>query len=285
MSFVERYQDGIASSLASGTNVFFWHPFYACSVFQRSQALNPSTQLKFLADKRNIYRGLSASILLLPWYPLMDSASTSLYKTIEKNIQRPLSERERFVASFAAGAFSAVAATPHAVAVIASQKSNNQRGALRSLLHVYKEAGVKGIYRGLVPTMVSSGLYYSCLLTSTPFIKKEVVTRIPGEGKTHEIACMLLAAALPATFFVTCTIPLDWIAVAKQNDPSGKVCKSARQALSMAYSKNGKGFWRIGLISNIFASIVDMAGYNFLKEFYLEKGHPFLEEGSIKNDG
>src|SRR5258708_3614150 len=103
-----RYKNEIATQAASLTTLPFWYPFFAKSIYERSQILQSKTpgnlsHTNFFANKMNYYRGISANLFLQPLYPYSQWLLTMLLEKIGIMYQRHPTLTEKAVAAFITG--------------------------------------------------------------------------------------------------------------------------------------------------------------------------------------
>jgi hypothetical protein len=272
MTIFESYRNQIATQAASLSILPLWYPFFAKSVYQRSQILKSKfpgdlSHSNFFQNKRNYYRGFTANLSMQPLYPLTDWMLGTLLDKIKQANQRDPNIGERLGAGFITGAATVAIANPYEVIVIASQK--HRETPYSSFKKVLKYSGVKGLYNGAIPMGGRNGLFLGGIFVATPALQEKMDQHIPGVGKTHDIATMVLASTIPASMYICVAIPLDFMAIMRQSDPSGKIHTSAFQAIKAAYHKHGKAAFRAGLGNRLLACTIEMAGFNILKNFYL----------------
>ncbi len=274
MTVSESYHSQIATQAASLSILPGWYPFFAKSIYQRSQILESKSpgdlsHSNFFKNKCNYYRGFTANLSMQPLYPLTDWMLGTLLNKIKQANQRDPNIVERLGAGFITGATTVALANPYEVTVIASQKYRET--PYSAFKKVLKYSGVKGFYTGSLPMAVRNGTFLSGLLVTTPALQEKINQHIPGVGKAHDIATMVLASTIPASMYICVAIPLDFMAIMRQSDPSGKIHISAFQAIKAAYHKHGKAAFRAGLGNRLLACTIEMAGFNLFKNFYLDK--------------
>lgn len=274
MTIPESYHSQIATQAASLSILPCWYPFFAKSVYQRSQIIESKSpgnlsHSTFFNNRRNYYRGLAANLSMQPLFPMTDWILGTLLKKIQQANQRDPNIAERIGAGFITGATTVILANPYEVTVIASQKY--RESSFKAFKRILRSSGVKGVYTGSLPMGIRNGTFISCLLVTTPALQKKINHWIPGSGKAHDIASMVLASVIPASAYTCVAVLLDFGAIMRQSDPSGKVYTSAFQAIQAAYHKHGRSAFKAGLGNRLFACTIEMAGFNLLKEFYLEK--------------
>ncbi len=274
MSIPESYYSQIATQAASLSILPGWYPFFAKSIYQRSQIIESKSpgnlsHSTFFNNKGNYYRGLTANLSMQPLFPMTDWILNTLLKKIQQANQRDPNIAERISAGFITGTTTVILANPYEVTVIASQKY--QESSYKAFKRVLNCSGVKGLYTGAIPMAIRNGTFISSLLVTTPALQKKINHLIPGSGKAHDIATMVLASTIPASAYICVVVPLDFMAIMRQSDPSGKVYTSALQTLKAAYHKHGRGAFKAGLGNRLIACTIEMAGFNLLKNFYLEK--------------
>lgn len=274
MNVSVSYHSQMATQLASLTVLPLWYPLFAKSLYQRSQIIESKapgdlSHSTFFNNKRNYYRGLSINLAMQPLFPLSDWVLNHLLKKIEQANQRDPNVAERMGAGFIAGASTVLFSNPCEVTLIASQKY--QENAYKAFKRVWKNSGARGFYTGSVPTAIGNGTYLSCLFVTTPFLQKQIHKQIPGSGKVHDMATMVLAATMPACAYISISVPIDLMSIMRQSDPERKIYTSAFQTIRAAYQKHGKAAFKAGLKNRLAASMIEMTGFNLLRNFYLEK--------------
>lgn len=274
-SFVHTYPRQIATQGASLSGLLLWHPFFAKSVYLRSQIMESKSpgdlsHSDFFKNKRNYYRGLPAALWMEPLFPATDWILGSLLKKIQQVAQRDPNIAERMGAGFVTGVTTIAVANPYEVTLITAQ--NKKEPVRKALMRIWKSSGPKGFYTGSVPMAVRNGSFGSSLLVAVPTLQKEIAPYIPGSGKAHEVVTMVLASTIPASIY-TCTlaVPVDFMAIMRQSDPSGKVYTSAFQTLKAAYNKHGLPAFKAGLGNRLTACIIQMAGLHLFRNYYLGK--------------
>lgn len=274
MTIHEIYHSQIATQAASLTILPVWWPFFSKSIFQRAQitqSISPNnlSHSTFFNNKRNYYRGITANLSMQPLFPITDWILTTLLKKIEEANHREPNIAERMGAGFITGTTTVILANPYEVTVIASQKY--EESSYKAFKRILKYTGVKGFYTGWLPMAIRNGTFASSLFVSTPLIHSQLNKLFTGSGKAHDIATMVLASTIPASAYLCVAVPLDLMAIMRQSDPSKKIYTSALQTLKAAYHKHGIGAFKAGLMNRLIACSIEMAGFNLLKNFYLEK--------------
>jgi hypothetical protein len=274
MTVFESYHRQIAIQAASLSILPGWYPFFAKSIYQRSQILESKSpgdlsHSNFFKNKCNYYRGFTANLSMQPLYPLTEWMLGVLLNKIKQVNQRDPNIVERVGAGFITGAATVALANPYDVIVIASQKyGQTPYSAFKKVL---KCSGARGLYTGALPMAVRNGTFVSSLLVATPVLQKKIDQHISGTGKVHDVAIMILASTIPASMYICVAIPLDFMAIMRQSDPLGKIHTSAFQAIKAAYHKHGRAAFKAGLGNRLLACTIEMAGFNLFKNFYLEK--------------
>lgn len=274
MTISESYYSQLATQAASLSILPLWYPFFAKSLYQRSQIIESKSpgdlsHSFFFNNKRNYYRGITANLCMQPLFPMTDWLLGFFLKTIKQVNQRDPNIAERIGAGFITGATTVVLANPYEVTVIASQ--NYRESAYKAFKRVLKGPGVPGLYKGWRPMAFRNGTFISSLLVATPALQEKIKHYIPGSGKAYEIATMILASTIPACGYICVAVPLDFMAIMRQSDPSGKIYTSSFQALGAAYQKHGVAALRAGLKKRLTACIIEITGFNWLKKFYLDR--------------
>lgn len=269
MTSSESYSSQIATQAASLSILPLWYPFFAKSVYKRSQIIESLSPSTFFKNKRNYYKGLTANLAMQPLFPLTDWALENLLEKIQQATQREPNAAERIFAGFITGTTTVAIANPYGVTVIASQRY--QENAYKAFKRVINSTGVKGLYTGSFPMAIRNGSFVSSLLVTTPDLQEKIKHLIPGSGKAYNITTMVLASTLPAATYIFVAAPLDLMANMRQSDPSCKLYSSALHTLKAAYQKHGKGAFKVGLGNRLLACTIEMAGFNLLKNYYSEE--------------
>lgn len=271
MSTLTPYQNQMATQMASLSALPLWYPFFAKSIYQRSQVMQSKvpgdlSHSTFFKNRWNYYRGITANLPMQPLYPLTDWVLGGLLQKIGQANQRDPNIGERLGAGFITGAMTAVFANPYEVTIIAAQKHSEK--PYRAFKRVLNDSGVKGFYKGSLPMGVRNGTFLGNLLITTPALQKGLDPHIPGSGTMHDIVTTILASTIPASIYICIAVPLDFMAIMRQSDPSGRVYASAFQAMNAAYHKHGKSAFKAGLSHRLVACIIEMAGFNLFRNFY-----------------
>jgi hypothetical protein len=269
--FIETNKNEIAVQAASLTILPAWYPFFAKSLYQRSQILESKvpgdlSHSTFFLKKHNYYRGISANLTMQPLFPLAEWLLTTLLKKTQQINQRDPVLAEKFAAGFITGSTTALVANPYEATVIASQKHSEP--PYKSFMRILRTSGVKGFYTGILPMSIRNGTFLSGLFVTSPELKKLIETRIPGSGTAHYVASTALGSAIPATIFTGIAIPLDLAAVMRQSDPNKEKFHSTIQALKQAHAKHGIAAFKAGALLRLFACVIEMTGFNLLNDGY-----------------
>lgn len=270
----DKYKKAIAVQAASLTALPFWYPFFARSLYERSQILQSKTpgnlsHSNFFANKMNYYRGISANLMLQPLFPYSQWLLGTLLGKIEQMYQRHPTMTEKALAAFITGASSVMIANPYEATVIAAQQQ--QTSPVRAFLHVLKQSGVKGFYTGALPMAIRNGTFVSGLFVTSPELQQRLEQRLPGSGWTHKFLTTSLASVIPGAIFTFVALPTDLAAVMRQADPCGKVHKSAIQALQAAYKMHGLSAIRAGALMRLLASTIELSVFNLVNMGIQEK--------------
>lgn len=273
MTISETYRNQMATQAASLTILPAWYPFFATSLYQRSHIIESKlpgdlSHSIFFKNRRNFYRGITANLSMQPLFPITDWILGSLLQKIKQVNQREPNLAERMGAGFITGAFTVLLANPYEVTVLASQR--NETGPYKAFQRVMNTSGIRGLYTGAIPMGLRNGTFISLLYVTTPVLYEKLDNHVPGTGKTHTVATMILASTIPASIYICVAIPLDFMAIMRQSDPSGKVYRTAFQAIKAAYNKHGVAAFKAGLANRLIACTIEMAGFNLLKNYYTE---------------
>lgn len=271
MAFFEKHKASFIAQAASLSILGGWYPFFAKSMYERSQIiaskspgdLSHSTSFRY-------YRGLSANLLLQPLFPLTNSLYTKIVNEIETSDdlieKRPITTLERVGASFMVGASTSLVANPYEVLILASQK--NKTSPYNAAQIVFQQSGMKGFYTGTIPTAIRNGLFYTSIITLVPTIKKSIDPWMVGSGPLHETMSTIVASTIPACLFLSVAVPIDLAAMMRQSDPSRQQFTSGFHAIQCAYKKHGIASLKTGLRMRLLGCIIEFAGFNLFYDFY-----------------
>jgi solute carrier family 25 oxoglutarate transporter 11 len=142
-----------------------------------------------------------------------------LFKVLEdrvkKNEKRTLTFGEKIAYSLFTGAVGSVIANPTDMALIRFQSDNNLPAAERrnyknvfdALGRIYKEEGVKGLWRGSIPT-IARAMVVNCSHLVGYNESKEQIMKFTGEKK-ETMTIRLTASAISGIAVSLCSLPFD----------------------------------------------------------------------------
>ncbi len=142
-----------------------------------------------------------------------------MFKVIEDNVKakekRNLTFTEKVAYSLLTGGIGSVIANPTDMALIRFQSDNNLPPAERrnyknvfdALARIYKEEGVRGMWRGSIPT-VARAMSVNCSHLVGYNESKEQLQKFLGEKK-ETMNIRLIASAISGTAVSVCSLPFD----------------------------------------------------------------------------
>jgi hypothetical protein len=276
-NFFDKYKNEINTQVASLTSLPFWYPFFARSLYERTQILKSETpgnlaHSSFFTNKTNYYRGISANLFLQPLFPYSQWLLTTLLAKIENMYQRHPTLTEKALSAFITGASSVAIANPYEITVIAAQQ--HQISPFRAFLTVLKQSGIKGFYTGAIPMAVRNGVFVSGLFVTSPELQRRFSQFLPGNEKQNYLASTILGSLIPATIFTCVAVPLDLVVAMRQADPSGKLHASAMSAMKSAYKMHGLRALKAGALMRLLASTVELTVFNMVNNMLSQTPAP-----------
>ena len=116
---------------------------------------------------------------------------------------------------------------------------------------------------------VKNGTFVGGMFVSTPIFQRKIANWFPITGKIHYAVTLFFGSTIPAIIFTTVAIPFELMAIIRQSNPTQKI--SAFNALTSAFRNSGPRIFTVGLPCRLTATIIEMTGFNYFKEFYQSK--------------
>lgn len=153
---------------------------------------------------KGLYRGMSSPMAGV-------AAINAIVFGVYGHTQRHLTESDRLSSYFLAGAFAGIAQTPVCSPIelaktrLQLQSGNNPRfsGPLECLRHIYKQEGIRGVFKGLNITLLREAPSYGVY-----FATYEALTR-NNSNEPYSTPRMLLAGGLAGTASWVISYPVD----------------------------------------------------------------------------
>lgn len=244
---------------------------------------------------KGLFRGNGINCIRIVPYTAIQYAVYEKLKILITHGERPLGTGEKLVAGMAAGIASVAGTYPMdlvktRLSVLTARSLKGMKTGRGvdltmwgNLKEIYmKEGGLKGLYRGFVPTSLGVAPYVSLNFSIFEKMKenfKHIYPRWEESGKTVETCVILLIGALSGGMAQTMVYPFDILRrrfqVATMNEGSlGFQYNSTWHALTSIVKKEGlKGLYK-GWTANMWKIMPSMAvqwtSYDLIRRFILD---------------
>lgn len=214
-------------------------------------------------------------IRIVPYSAIQFWTYAGIKKSIKDRAHRDLNVYERLFAGGIAGALSVCATYPMdlvrtrlsvqtaAIGKIRFADTRKPPGMWRSMVDIYRhEGGLRGLWRGLIPTTLGVAPYVSINFATYEYLRKRFVKN----RKELSAGQTLVAGALSGTFAQTLTYPFDVLRRRFQVNAMGHSEMNFRYtsvggALKSIARKEGYAGMFKGLMPNILKVVPSMAAY------------------------
>lgn len=152
--------------------------------------------LNFTLDPRMIYRGTETAVLNEMQMMGVQFGIASFLQRVVSSDGEINKTRDAAMACFA-GAISAIPTAPLELCMIQQQRNG---GLLASQLSILSRSGIKGIFRGLLPTVMRDSVYVLGMLGVTPYVQDHMMQSGMSQTKSGFYASVIggIFAAIPS---------------------------------------------------------------------------------------
>jgi hypothetical protein len=159
-SELSAFQNGLLGTIGSTIEVFIQHPL---NIVKNCHQTNKKINFSF----SYLYRGLWINGLSMGFITGSQFATFGYLSNKNKN--------NDIFNSYFSGVLSSLISSPVEFSILQKQKlSFMNYSSFKILNNIYKNKGIKGIYRGLLFTSIREGIYTSGMLFITPYIERKV---------------------------------------------------------------------------------------------------------------
>lgn len=142
--------------------------------------------------------------------------------------------------AFLAGIASATLCAPIDLIILDQQKNN--RNALRTVQHLYREAGARVFIRGWSATALREGPWSVAYLSVFPMVQELIKSKIDNPVAGH-VTAYVGAGAISGTLVALGTHPIDTVKTRMQSDYKGIKNRTMYQTIRNIYATDGaRGF-------------------------------------------
>jgi hypothetical protein len=166
---------------------------------------------------------------------------TATNAALERNM--PGTEPHMKIArAFLAGVASATLCAPIDLIILDQQKNN--RNALKTLQHLYRETGARVCIRGWTATALREGPWSVAYLSVFPMVQERIKSKIDNPVTGHATA-YVGAGAISGTLVAFVTHPVDTVKTHMQSDYTRIKNRTMYQTIRNIYATDGyKGFFK-----------------------------------------
>ncbi|KAI4269615.1 MAG: hypothetical protein L6R38_007413 [Xanthoria sp. 2 TBL-2021] len=258
----------IAGFLAGIASTLVAHPLDVLKTrlqVDRASSSHAGTSLRLVKNilknegtAKGFYRGLSPNLagnsiswaLYFLWYSRIKAGLQAYYAN-----GIGLSYHDFFLASGFAGALTAVCTNP--IWVIKTRMlstASHHPGAYRSISHgtqqIYRAEGVRGFYRGLIPSLF--GVSHGALqFMAYEQFKRYRASQLEGEGRKLSTMDYLWHSGASKVFAGSVTYPYQVVRSRLQMYEAEQTYKGARDAIAQTWKQEGLGGFYKGLGPNL----------------------------------
>ena len=199
-----------------------------------------------------LWRGNGTNMFRIVPYAAAQFTSYDIYKSLilhdrisSGEINPELRTHERLLAGALAGTTATTFTHPLDVIRLRLNVQPELKGAMDALRSVLAENGIRTLFKGYIPTVVSLSPFIAINFTSFDILKKTIYPD-PHAKKNHFVVLGLGAVA--GIFAQTCCYPLD--TVRRRMQMKGKVYNGTIDAFKTIAKKEGLGGFYKGMTAN-----------------------------------
>uniref|UniRef100_U5EXE6 Putative mitochondrial carnitine-acylcarnitine carrier protein n=1 Tax=Corethrella appendiculata TaxID=1370023 RepID=U5EXE6_9DIPT len=246
--------DFVAGCLGGCAGILVSYPFDTVKVHLQTQDhRNPVYRgtwhcLKTIVGKdsvRGLFRGMTSP---LAGVAAVNAIVFGVYGNVQRTSTDPNSIYSHFLAGSIAGLAQSVVCSPMELIKTRLQLQNNQnslvqkfKNPLECTQHIYRNEGVRGIFRGLTITAVRDTPAFASY-----FVSYELMIRLVTNPTPFHI---LMAGGLAGTISWICTFPIDTVKSRLQADgvSSKPMYNGVKDCIQKSYKNEGLSFLMKGL--------------------------------------
>lgn len=236
---------------------------------------------------RGLYKGNGANCArVVPVYAIKFSLNDKFKAMITEHRARELSPGaivqlgfwERIAAGSMAGLFQIVTTYPLDLIRTRLQLAENAgvkyKGIVDCAASTFKTEGVRGLYKGMMPSMLAGVPYVGLQMTFYDQLKNNLGHLFPQRPDgTHSVLTMLVCGSVAGLTAQTLTFPTDTVRHRMQANGVGgaaNIYSSTRDCFQKIYVKEGiKGFfkgWGLNVVRSLPGAAVQFTSYDLLKQ-------------------
>ncbi|KYR00278.1 mitochondrial substrate carrier family protein [Tieghemostelium lacteum] len=265
MSTERGFKDSIAGTVSGAACLFTGHPFDTIRV--RLQTSNTPVGIIDMFQKtvkyegfKGLYKGVTSPLLGV----MFETAILfTAYGQMKELLRGKHEKQDRIINCGISGGFAGLVASLFLTPIelvkcrlqVQTTGPQKYKGSWDCLVKTIQESGVKGIYKGYVPTMarevVGNVAFFSCYESLKRYFTIRAAQKNPDKPATLSLPSLIMAGGISGMAYWTVLYPVD---VAKSQIQTSETSQSVFKILGDTYKREGLKGWFRGYTPTIIRS-------------------------------